>query len=234
MELLSLIDRSINKTFSWLTASFLTYLAEECPNLKHVIFSVLEHQILPMELAGFFRSIQLRKVYLDFSKNGHEMITYDLLSALSDRSSLETLAIKRFKDDFADVNAVHLQRLCESTDNPFPRLKSVELELLPAAVPWAVKCFAHVTSLRVSIHAAHDNKPTVRYIAEMTQLRVLEIMAYMHDVLIPEKEFVGLGSLSQFHTLQIGTSFFPNSDFTEADVDAMFSGLAALNFCPFG
>ncbi|CAD0097076.1 unnamed protein product [Aureobasidium mustum] len=73
-------------------------------------------------------------------------------------------------------------------------------------------------------------KPTLDRLADMSELQELTIRSHKHggEVLMPPKQFLALGALTNLSTLRIGDSFLPDITFTGADARTMFSGLGAL------
>ncbi|KAH0382196.1 hypothetical protein KCU92_g6508, partial [Aureobasidium melanogenum] len=234
LETLRLVNYPSRDENNWFSASFLEDLAAKCPNLKQISFLVPEAPILSSDLARFFRSIRPREVRLELRWHEEDFITEDVLSALSYGGRLEVLVFEHKHYDFPDIEALVLQRFCESTANPFPTLKVLEIEMHADGVPWAVRCFPAVTILTSTFFISPEAhvKPVLKYLARLSQLQELTILGpeveSESNMFIPTKEFMGLGSLSKLTTLRISNSFLPDIDFTEADARIMFSGLGAL------
>lgn len=219
-----------------LTATFLKELAEQCPSLKELWLAVPRASVSSSNLAVFFRTIRPREVCLDFVRCKDVLITHDVLAALSDGGCLEVLSVGCKDESRADVAAAQLQHFCEKTANPFPSLKELSMEFHTDAIPWVSRCFPTVTKLRIKVYTSDRSRVTsvLKHLAEMTQLRELEIMRNQDrsnfDMTIPPKEFLALGSLPQLVTLKIGSVFYLDAgeSFTEEHARVMFSGLTAL------
>ncbi|KAH0270628.1 hypothetical protein KCU91_g7932, partial [Aureobasidium melanogenum] len=250
LESLKLVDKSTDEDHNWLTSSFLDDVANRCPSLKEVLFWAPYTSINPVDLVQFFRSIRPQAISLDFGEYASEVLTYDVLSALSHYGCLESLVFAPDKAKYADIEVDHLQRFFDATENPFPSLKRLELVLEENAVPLIPQCFPTVTWLRLDVTSYLRDESILKPIANMSQLQILEIVGdgerreYNHT--IPARAFIPLGSLSQLKSLKIGTSFYPSckreegsededdgffspdDKFLIADASDMFSGLTAL------
>ena len=79
----------------------------------------------PKDIARFFRSVRPRRVSLNFGKCGHEVLTYDVLSALSHGGCLERLTFP-LSERFTDIGYVHLQRFCRAEKDTFPTLRHLD------------------------------------------------------------------------------------------------------------
>jgi hypothetical protein len=224
-----------------LTRVLLEDIARRCPNLKSISVSIrTDTEISSAGLARFFELLRPCDVLLRFEDDNKflqckQSLTYDVFAALSGGGRLETLILEcDDKDNDQDshsfwyLDGLVLERLSESITNPFPRLRLVKFGVAAKYIPWAVKCFRSVTTLRIEINHERDCFP-LRYIAELSQLEVLEISSGSGRLsAIPGRDFTALGSLFRLSTLHIGNCFFPDATFTAKDSQAMFSGLASL------
>jgi hypothetical protein len=247
---LKLIDRTdgdIEDQTNWLTVSFLNEVVQRCPDLQEVFFWVPYTPVTPADLARFFQSIRPRAVSLEFAW-GRQMITCEVLSALSHGCCLESLAFDSEIDDREAIEVDQLQQFLSITSKPFACLNRLDLYLEAAAVPLIPQCFPAVTWLRLEILSYLRDESTLKPIGEMSQLQFLEIVGEgdksEHQYNIPARAFIALGSLTRLKSLEIGKSFFPHcvseddieelaysySDdrLTRADASDMFAGLTAL------
>lgn len=151
LESLKLVDRSYEDERNWLTASFLADAAERCPGLKEVSFCIPYANFEPRDLTQFLRSIRPQMVSLDFGESTSEILTLDLLRALSHGGCLESLAFAPSQGEFTHIKVDHLQSFFDATRNPFPSLKRLDIALDSRAVPWIPQCFPMVTWLRMEI-----------------------------------------------------------------------------------
>ncbi|KAG9652203.1 hypothetical protein KCU64_g8454, partial [Aureobasidium melanogenum] len=248
LESLKLVDKSNDEDTNWLTASFLADVAKRCPDLKEVLLWAPYTSIDPVDLVQFFRSIRPQVISIDFGEYASEVLTYDVLSALSQGGSLESLIFVPDKAKYSDIEVDHLQRFFDATRDPFPSLRRLELVLEENAVPLIPQCFPAITWLRLDVTSYLRDESILKPIANMSQLQILEIVGdgdrreYNHT--IPARAFIPLGSLSQLKSLKIGTSFYPScmreedsedhesfspdDKFLESDASDMFSGLTSL------
>lgn len=224
-----------------LTTVLLDKIALGCTSLKSISMSIRTVTgISPVDLARCFELLRPCNVYLHFENSNKslerkQLLTYDVLAALSDGGRLETLILDcDDKDDDEDsrsfwyLDGLDLQRLSESITNPFPRLSVVKFGLSAKHIPWAVECFRSTTTLRIEIQPERNCFP-LQQIAELSQLEVLEISSGAQGLNgIPAYQFAALSSLSRLSTLNIGSCFFPDASFTVTNSQAMFSGLASL------
>ncbi|KAH0370208.1 hypothetical protein KCU65_g2750, partial [Aureobasidium melanogenum] len=201
-----------------------------------------------MVLVQFFRSIRPQMIHLDFGEDASEVLTYDVLSALSYGGRLESLVFAPHEAKLSDIEVDDLQRFFRGTEDPFPSLKRLELVLEEGSVPLIPYCFPAITWLRLDVTSYLRDESVLEPIANISQLQILEIVGdedrreYNHT--IPARAFIPLGSLSRLKSLKIGTSFypscmreedfrdpgsfFPDDKFLVVDASDMFSGLTSL------
>lgn len=180
---LKLIDRTDGSQGNWLTASFLSAVAQSCPKLEGVLLWTWNTPIVAEDLVRFFQRTRPRKVSLFF---GDAMIlgevTDDVLLALSCGERLESLTLTcppadRHESIVEEIKADDLQSLLDATSEPFLMLKHLDMYLEDKAVVLMPRCFPAVTQLRldVSVHHLRD-ECILEPIAKMSQLQVLEIV----------------------------------------------------------
>lgn len=99
LEYILICDEARYQPPSLLTGSFLNDIANNCPGLKQVWFKTPSFGLDPADLARFFRRIQPRELRLDLGSKINDVLTYDVLSALSSGGRLETLIIRRARFD---------------------------------------------------------------------------------------------------------------------------------------
>jgi hypothetical protein len=251
LQSLKLIDKTdvdIEDQVNWLSVSFMTEIAQRCPDLQEVLFRAPSPLIEPGDLARFFGSIRPRAVSLGFHPDGKEMLTGDLLSALSHGGCLESLIFESENYVRQKIKAVQLQRFFDVTSEPFSRLKRLDMYLGSKAVPLVPQCFPAVTWLRLEVYSTRKNESILKPIANMSQLQILEFVGDggRNEYSLPARAFIALGSLTRLKSLHIGTSFFPwcmpedgpegptyleaQDKFTRADASDMLSGLIALEY----
>lgn len=244
LESLRLTDDFRNRP-KWLTASFLTEVARRCPSLKEISIMARYVPTEPADLALFLSSIRPQAVTLGFEQEG-QMLTSEVLSAVSESESLTSLDLVGIMRDYEEVKLVELQRFLSVTSKPFANLTHLGLFLEAEAVPLLALCFPAVTWLRLGLNTPRRDDFTLEPLASMSQLQYLEISGGgdKAEDKLPARAFIGLGSVTQLKSLKIGTSFFPSCmsqddsvepeafdprhKFTRADASVMFSRLTAL------
>jgi len=241
LESLRLTDNSENRR-KWVL--FLNKVAQQCPSLKKISIRARDVPVKSAYLARFFRSIRPRVVTLGCGQD--QMLTCEVLSALSDNKCLRSLDLVGEMRDCEEIKLIQLQRFLSVTGKPFANLTRLNLFLEAKAIPLLAQCFPALTWLRLGLDANRGDELTLKPLGNMSQLRYLEIVGkgIKNEHKLPARAFVPLGSLEQLRSLNISTSFSPccinqydsvepgsfNSEhkFTRADASAMFSRLTAL------